>query len=318
MRQIKIVKQLTNRSEQSFQMYLADIAKTSKLITADEEAMLAHIIATNKGPVAVKKAADELTVANLRFVVSVAKQYQHQGMTLSELVNEGNLGLIKAAYRFDATKGFKFISYAVWWVRQQILQSLAENSRMIRLPLNKVGDKNRIKKVVDYIEQTYETTATTDMIIEHLAKQNFIKEFGYAPDDDQLNQIIDSKDNSGTVRLIEMYGKKHVSYDQMLSDDTTTSMVEMMEGDGLSMIYKNVMGSDLKLVIDNVLKTLHTREKYTLIHFYGLQGNTPKSLEEIADDLDLTRERVRQIKEKALRQLRHPHRNVLKKLGGNL
>ena len=304
MRQLKITKQLTDRSDKSFERYLTEIARVSELITAQEEVELAIIISNKENPREVEKAIKKLVTANLRFVVSVAKQYQNQGMSLPDLINEGNVGLVKAAERFDHTKGFKFISYAVWWVRQSILQALAENGRQIRLPLNKISEQNRIRKLIARFEQLFERPLATDEIIFQMAKEDFVKNNGFNPSDEEINELAHSGSYESTRNLIELYGKKTTSYDRTVSDDSTTTMIEMLEGNGWDNIDQQMTIGDLQYLIGVMIEQIPYNEKYVLIHFFGLNGESSKSLEEIGENLDLTRERVRQIKEKAIRRLR--------------
>ena len=304
MRQLKITQQLTDRSDKSFERYLTEIARVSELITAQEEVELAVIISNKENPHEVEKAIKKLVTANLRFVVSVAKQYQNQGMSLPDLINEGNVGLVKAAERFDHTKGFKFISYAVWWVRQSILQALAENGRQIRLPLNKISEQNRIRKLIARFEQLFERPLATDEIIFQMAKEDFIKNNGFNPNDDEINELAHSGSYESTRNLIELYGKKTTSYDRTVNDDSTTTMIEMLEGNGWDNIDQQMTIGDLQYLIGVVIEQIPFNERYVLTHFFGLNGETSKSLEEIGENLDLTRERVRQIKEKAIRRLR--------------
>jgi len=304
MRQLKITQQLTDRSDKSFERYLTEIARVSELITAQEEVELAIIISNKENPREVEKAIKKLVTANLRFVVSVAKQYQNQGMSLPDLINEGNVGLVKAAERFDHTKGFKFISYAVWWVRQSILQALAENGRQIRLPLNKISEQNRIRKLIARFEQLFERPLATDEIIFQMAKEDFVKNNGFNPSDEEINELAHSGSYESTRNLIELYGKKTTSYDRTVSDDSTTTMIEMLEGNGWDNIDQQMTIGDLQYLIGVMIEQIPYNEKYVLIHFFGLNGESSKSLEEIGENLDLTRERVRQIKEKAIRRLR--------------
>lgn len=304
MRQLKITKQLTDRSDKSFERYLTEIARVSELITAQEEVELAVIIANKENPHEVEKATKKIVTANLRFVVSVAKQYQNQGLSLPDLINEGNLGLVKAAERFDHTKGFKFISYAVWWVRQTILQALAENGRQIRLPLNKISEQNRIRKLIARFEQRFERPLATDEIIFQIAKEDFTKNNGFTPSDDEVNELVHSGSYESTRTLIELYGKKTTSYDRTVSDDSTTTMIEMLEGNGWDNIDQQMTIGDLQYLIGVMIEQIPFNERYVLTHFFGLNGESSKSLEEIGENLDLTRERVRQIKEKAIRGLR--------------
>ena len=304
MRQLKITQQLTDRSDKSFERYLTEIARISISITAQEEVDLAVIIANNENPREVEKAIEKLVTANLRFVVSVAKQYQNQGMSLPDLINEGNVGLVKAAERFDHTKGFKFISYAVWWVRQSILQALAENSRQIRLPLNKISEQNRIRKLIARFEQQFERPLATDEIIFQMAKEDFIKNNNFNPSDEEVNEMVYSGSYESIRNLIELYGKKTTSYDRTVSDDSTTTMIEMLEGNGWDNIDQQMTIGDLQYLIGTIIEQIPFNERYVLTHFFGLNGESSKSLEEIGENLDLTRERVRQIKEKAIGRLR--------------
>mgnify|MGYP002632463624 CR=1 FL=1 len=305
MRQLKITQQLTDRSDKSFERYLTEIAKISILITAQEEVELAITIADKKDHYEVEKAIKKLVTANLRFVISVAKQYQNQGVSLPDLINEGNAGLVKAAERFDHTKGFKFISYAVWWIRQSILQALAENSRQIRLPLNKISEQNRIRKLIARVEQQFERPLATDEIIFELAKADFIKNNGFTPSDEEIEGMVYSGSYETTRNLIEVHGKKTTSYDQTVNDDSTTTMIEMLEGNGWDNIDQKMTLGDLQYLIKAMIEKIPFNEKYVLTHFFGLNGETSKSLEEIGENLKLTRERVRQIKEKALRRLKN-------------
>ena len=281
MRQLKISKQITNRESQSLDKYLQEIGKVD-LLTADEEVVLAKRIREGD-----QLALEKLTKANLRFVVSVAKQYQNQGLSLGDLINEGNLGLIKAAQRFDETRGFKFISYAVWWIRQSILQALAEQSRIVRLPLNRVGSLNKISKTFSELEQKFEREPTHDEIADTL---------GVLVDD-----VKDSVRNTG----------KHISMDAPLvdGDESSSSMYDVMVGDSLPGPEANLVLESLRSDIRSSLTSLTQRESDVVNMFYGLEGATPMSLEEIGTKFDLTRERVRQIKEKAIRRLKHTSKN---------
>jgi RNA polymerase primary sigma factor len=281
MRQLKIAKQVTNRETASLDKYLQEIGRVD-LITADEEVELARRIKSGD-----RVALERLTKANLRFVVSVAKQYQNQGLALPDLINEGNLGLIKAAERFDETRGFKFISYAVWWIRQSILQALAEQARIVRLPLNKIGNINRINRAYSELEQKFERPPSADELAEML---NCTTE-----------EIKQSLSHSG----------RHVSMDAPLidGDESSSSMYDLMTGDSLPNPDQNLVLESLRKDIHNSLQTLTSRESEVVAMFYGLDGKMPLSLEEIGAKFDLTRERVRQIKEKAIRRLRHTSRN---------
>ncbi|MCE3259132.1 MAG: polymerase sigma factor SigA [Bacteroidetes bacterium] len=284
MRQLKITKQITNRETASLDMYLQDIGRV-ELITADEEVVLAQKIKQGD-----QRALDKLVKANLRFVVSVSKQYQNQGMSLPDLINEGNLGLIKAAQRFDETRGFKFISYAVWWIRQSILQSLAEQSRIVRLPLNKIGAINKINKTLSKLEQDLEREPSYDEISEIL---------------DMLPQDIQEtmKNNN-----------RHVSMDAPINlNEDAGSMYDLMSNEDAISPDKELIGESLQQEISRALSTLTDREADVVKLFFGLGGTHAHSLEEIGEKFDLTRERVRQIKEKAVRRLKHGSRSRLLK-----
>ncbi len=285
MRQLKITKQVTNRETASLDKYLQEIGRV-ELITPDEEVALAQRIKQGD-----QKALERLTKANLRFVVSVSKQYQNQGLTLPDLINEGNLGLIKAAQRFDETRGFKFISYAVWWIRQSILQALAEQARIVRLPLNKIGSINKINKAFSRLEQQYERPPTAEELAEVLEMT--------------LDEVKQSIANSG----------RHVSMDAPLSDDDASSstMYEIFTTDDNPSPEDNLMNLSLFQEIERTLDSLTTRESDVIKLYFGLGGEHSLTLEEIGERFDLTRERVRQIKEKALRRLKHVSRSrVLK------
>lgn len=280
MRQLKISKQVTNRDTPSLDKYLTEIGKV-KLITAQEEVELARKI--KKGD---NDALEALCTANLRFVVSVAKQYQGQGLTLPDLISEGNVGLIKAAGRFDETRGFKFISYAVWWIRQQILQSLAEQARIVRLPLNKIGSINRINKAFAKLEQEHERPPTAHELAELLEMT--------------LEEVKTSLNNSG----------KHVSMDAPLRDDGDSgTMLDVMRNNDLPDPEESLMTESLRTEIERSLDALSPREADVVRLYFGLRGNQPHTLEEIGQKFDLTRERVRQIKEKAIRRLKHANRS---------
>jgi RNA polymerase primary sigma factor len=275
MRQLKIAKQITNRETQSLDKYLHEIAKMS-LVTADEEADLARRI-RDGDDVALAK----LTTANLRFVVSVAKQYQNYGMTLGDLINEGNLGLIKAASRFDETRGFKFISYAVWWIRQSIMQSLAEQSRIVRLPLNRVGALNKIHKTLSILEQEYQREPTTE-------------EVGAAMGISAAEVAENQRNYS-----------RHVSMDAPFQDGEDNSLLDLLADNTFELPDSALISNSLKIEIQRALATLTARESEVITLYYGLDGNAAMTLEELGDKLQLTRERIRQIKEKATRRLRH-------------
>ncbi len=283
MRQLKITKQVTNRNIASLDKYLQEIGKVD-LITAEEEVELARRIKQGD-----KVALEKLTRANLRFVVSVSKQYQNQGLSLPDLINEGNLGLIKAAQRFDETRGFKFISYAVWWIRQSIMQALAEQSRIVRLPLNKIGSINRIKKAAARLEQVYEREAHISEIAEELEMSE--------------QAIKDSMKNAG----------RHVSMDAPLLQDEDNNMYDVIKSEDSETPETHLMYESLQKEIDRVVSTLPEREALILRRFYGLGGKTPMTLEEISEEFDLTRERVRQIKEKAIKRLKNTSRSKVLK-----
>lgn len=275
MRQLKITKSITNRESPSLEKYLQEIGKLD-LITAEEEVQLAILI--RKGDA---KALDKLTKANLRFVVSVAKQYQNQGLTLPDLINEGNLGLIKAAQRFDETRGFKFISYAVWWIRQSILQALAEQSRIVRLPLNKVGLTNRISKAYSKLEQEYEREPT--------------------PEELAILLDIEVEEVAATLGL----SARHVSMDQPLSEGEDSTLIDVMINyEALSTDNALAVKASLHTEIERSLSTLTERQKEVIRYFFGLGIDHPLSLEDIGERFNLTRERVRQIKDKAITKLR--------------
>ncbi len=284
MRQLKITKQVTNRDTPSLEKYLQEIGKV-KLISAEEEVELAKRI--KKGDQA---ALDLLIRSNLRFVVSVAKQYQNQGLVLIDLINEGNLGLIKAAKRFDETRGFKFISYAVWWIRQSILQALAEQARIVRLPLNKIGSINKIQKVFSTLEQRYERVPTEDEIA---------REIEMAP-----RAVKDAVTISG----------KHISIDAPIVEGEDTVMQEKMESlDYTTSPDRELLNDSLRKEIERSLATLTPREASIIRLYYGLGGKHSLTLEEIGEQFMLTRERVRQIKEKAIKRLKSASRSrVLK------
>jgi RNA polymerase primary sigma factor len=275
MRQLKITKSITNRESQSLEKYLQEIGKV-ELITPEEEVKLA--IRIKQGD---QKALDKLTKANLRFVVSVAKQYQNQGLTLPDLINEGNLGLIKAAQRFDETRGFKFISYAVWWIRQSILQALAEQSRIVRLPLNKVGLTNRIQKAYSLLEQQFEREPSPEELAEVLE--------------------LDIEEVRSTIGI----GGRHISVDTPLSEGEDNTLIDVMENTNADRAETNIEHNEsLKIDIDRSLQTLTERQKEVICFFFGIGVDHPMSLEDIGDRFSLTRERVRQIKDKAITKLR--------------
>lgn len=275
MRQLKITKSITNRESQSLEKYLQEIGKV-ELITPEEEVKLAILI--KKGDAL---ALEKLTKANLRFVVSVAKQYQNQGLTLPDLINEGNLGLIKAAQRFDETRGFKFISYAVWWIRQSILQALAEQSRIVRLPLNKVGLTNRISKAYSQLEQEFEREPTPEELASFLD--------------------IDAEEVSATLSV----AARHVSMDQPLADGEESTLIDVLVNhNAVSTDNELVVKASLNTEIERSLSTLTERQKEVIRYFFGIGIDHPLSLEDIGERFCLTRERVRQIKDKAITKLR--------------
>ena len=282
MRQLKISKSITNRESASLDKYLQEIGH-EELLTTDEEVELAQRI--RKGD---KRALERLTKANLRFVVSVAKQYQNQGLSLPDLINEGNVGLIKAAEKFDETRGFKFISYAVWWIRQSILQAIAEQSRLVRLPLNQVGSVNKIARELNKFEQEHERKPSVDEIAERVD----------LPED----KIADAmKANS-----------RHVSMDAPIADGEDSSMIDFLAGDS-SNTDKELAIESLKAEVSRILKLLTDKEQKVVRAFFGIDGSPEMTLDEIGEKYNLTRERVRQIKEKALRRLRHNTKNKLLK-----
>lgn len=287
MRQLKITKQITNRETASLDKYLQEIGKVD-LITAEEEVLLAQKIRSGD-----RMALEKLTKANLRFVVSVAKQYQNQGLSLPDLINEGNLGLIKAAQRFDETRGFKFISYAVWWIRQSILQALAEQSRIVRLPLNKIGSINKINKTFAKLEQEFERDPSTEEIASQL--------------DISGDEVKESLKNTG----------RHLSMDAPLIDGEDNTMYDVMTNDDSPRPDSGLIHESLQKEIDRALATLTPREADVVRLYFGLNGAHPLTLEEIGEKFNLTRERVRQIKEKAIRRLKHTSRSkILKKYLG--
>ena len=282
MRQLKITKSITNRESESLEKYLPEIGREDVLST-DEEVELAQRI--RKGD---RKALDKLTKANLRFVVSVAKQYQNQGLSLPDLINEGNLGLIKAAEKFDETRGFKFISYAVWWIRQSILQAIAEQSRIVRLPLNQVGSVNKINRMLNKFEQENERRPSVDEISE---------------------QIDLPEEKVGEAMLANT---RHVSVDAPFVDGEDNSLLDVLVNDDAPLADRQLVLESLREEIGNVLQTLNDRERCVIKAFYGI-GEPEMTLEEIGNKYGLTRERVRQIKEKAIRRLRNNTKNQLLK-----
>ena len=283
MRQLKITKQVTNRETASLDKYLQEIGKV-ELISAEEEVELAQRIKQGD-----KIALEKLTKANLRFVVSVAKQYQNQGLSLPDLINEGNLGLIKAAQRFDETRGFKFISYAVWWIRQSILQALAEQSRIVRLPLNKIGSINKINKTYAKLKQEFEREPNAEEIAEVLE----ITE----------QEVKESMKNAG----------RHISMDAPLVQDEDNTMYDVLKSEEAPTPETELLYESLRKEIDRAISTLTQREQDVVRLYFGLNGSHPMTLEEIGEKFDLTRERVRQIKEKAIRRLKHTSRSKILK-----
>jgi RNA polymerase primary sigma factor len=283
MRQLKISKQFTNRENKSLDKYLNEISKV-EMITPTEEVELA--IKIKKGD---QKALEKLVNANLRFVVSVAKQYQNQGLTLGDLINEGNMGLIKAAQRFDETRGFKFISYAVWWIRQSILQALADQSRLVRLPLNKVGSLSKITAASVALEQQYERKVTDHEIAEKL----------------ELN----ASEVSSTLSS----SSKHISIDAPINEDEDTSLLTILPNDHEPDPDNSLLHESLQKEISRVVSILSEKEREIIKLYFGLENNQPHSYEDISDKVKLTRERVRQIKEKALRKLRKSSKSKILK-----
>ena len=283
MRQLKITKQVTNRETASLDNYLQEIGKVD-LITAEEEVELAQKIKAGD-----QIALEKLTKANLRFVVSVAKQYQNQGLTLPDLINEGNLGLIKAAQRFDETRGFKFISYAVWWIRQSILQALAEQSRIVRLPLNKIGSINKINKTFAFLEQAHERAPSAEEIAKEL--------------DMTINDVKESLKNSG----------RHVSMDAPLVEGEDSNLYDVLNSGESPNPDRTLLHESLRTEIERALETLTPREADVVRLYFGLGNQHAMTLEEIGETFDLTRERVRQIKEKAIRRLKHTSRSKILK-----
>jgi len=282
MRQLKITQSITNRESQSLDKYLHEIGKVD-LITAEEEVILAQRIREGD-----QVALEKLTKTNLRFVVSVAKQYQNQGLTLGDLINEGNLGLIKAAKRFDETKGFKFISYAVWWIRQSILQAIAEQTRIVRLPLNQVGSLSKISKAFSKLEQEYEREPSPEELADIL--------------ETTVDKVSDTLSNSG----------RHVSMDAPFvqgEENTLLDVLENSDPDTDSILIDESLSEEIK----RSLATLTEREREIIVLFFGLGSNHQLSLEEIGEKFNLTRERVRQIKDKALQRLRHTSRSKILK-----
>ena len=282
MRQLKITKSITNRESDSLDKYLQEIGH-EELISVDEEVELAQRI--KKGD---RKALEKLTKANLRFVVSVAKQYQNQGLSLPDLINEGNVGLIRAAEKFDETRGFKFISYAVWWIRQSILQAIAEQSRIVRLPLNQVGSVNKINRVLNKFEQEHERRPSIDEIADNVDIPH-----------DKIEEAM--KVNTS-----------HVSVDAPFADGEDNSLLDVLPNNDSPMADRKLVLESLREEINRALQTLNERERNIIEAFFGI-NQQEMTLEEIGDKYGLTRERVRQIKEKAIRRLRHNTKNKLLK-----
>ncbi|NLO01389.1 MAG: sigma-70 family RNA polymerase sigma factor [Bacteroidales bacterium] len=283
MRQLKITKQVTNRDTLSLDKYLHEIGKV-ELLSAEEEVELAKKI--RKGD---RDSLNALIQSNLRFVVSVAKQYQNQGLSLPDLINEGNLGLIKAAERFDETRGFKFISYAVWWIRQSILQALADQSRIVRLPLNKIGSINKINKAINKLEQQFQREPTIEELAEMMESKPYLIE-------DAMN-----------------FSNIHVSMDAPLRDEELNNMYDVMLNEDSPSPDTELIDGSLRKEIERSLSTLSQREADILRYYFGLNNYPPHTLEEIGDEFGLTRERVRQIKEKAIKKLKNQYRNRLLK-----
>lgn len=282
MRQLKITKSITNRESASLDKYLQEIGR-EELVSPEEEVELAQRI--RKGD---QKALEKLTKANLRFVVSVAKQYQNQGLSLPDLINEGNVGLIKAAEKFDETRGFKFISYAVWWIRQSILQAIAEQSRIVRLPLNQVGSVNKINRELNKFEQEHERRPSVDEIADRIDLP-----------EEKIEEAMKANN-------------RHVSMDAPFVDGEDNSLLDVLADNNMPMADKALVQESLRKEIDRAIELLNDREQKVVRAFFGI-GSPEMTLEEIGDKYNLTRERVRQIKEKAIRRLRHNTKNKLLK-----
>jgi RNA polymerase primary sigma factor len=281
MRQLKITKSITNRENVSLDKYLSEIGR-HELISAEEEVILAARIKLGD-----QVAIDKMTNSNLRFVVSVAKQYQNRGMTLGDLINEGNLGLIKAVRRFDATRGFKFISYAVWWIRQSIMQAVNEQSRMVRLPLNKVGDLNQIRKAQGNLEQILEREPTNEEL--------------------SLALEMSEKEIENAMKV----AARHVSTDATMGESDSMTMIDILVNHDAMQPDEDLIRESLKMEIDRALSKLNDKEREIIILFYGIGEKHAHTLEEIGEKFDLTRERVRQIKEKALKKLKTASKSKL-------
>ena len=295
MRQLKITKQITNRDSEAFNKYLTEVSHIGDIISPEEEIELAKRI--QQGDVV---AREKLIKANLRFVISVAKQYSGKA-PVNDLIQEGNIGLIKAAERFDEKRGFKFISYAVWWIRQSILQSIADDSRLIRLPLNKIGALNKVNASIGELNQILERNPTEDEISDYLMDMELVKRDAKGiPNGDPGKFTIDK------VRNIISEGHRASSLDApMTTESDSGTMKDLVEGEDEHDISKFLKNSDLQVELKRIMERLTFRERDVLIQYYGLFGVEPKSLEEIGEAYDLTRERVRQIKEKAIRKFRH-------------
>ena len=283
MRQLKIIKQVTNRETVSLDKYLHEIGKVD-LLTTEEEVNLAR--RSKEGD---KEALDQLVKANLRFVVSVSKQYQNQGLSLPDLINEGNLGLIKAAQRFDETRGFKFISYAVWWIRQAILQALAEQARIVKLPLNKIGSINKVNRAFTELEQRFERE----------------------PSVDELSEVLELAPND--IREALKSSSRHVSMDAPLTQDEDSNLYDVLLTNETPSPVRGLLNDSLRKEIERALATLTIREAAIIRLYFGLNGKHPHTLEEIGEELELTRERVRQIKEKAIKRLKQTTRSKVLK-----
>ncbi len=283
MRQLKIIKQVTNRETVSLDKYLHEIGKVD-LLTADEEVTYARKLKEGD-----EEALNKLVKANLRFVVSVAKQYQNQGLSLPDLINEGNLGLIKAAQRFDETRGFKFISYAVWWIRQSILQALAEQARIVKLPLNKIGSINKVNKAFSELEQKFEREPSVAELVEVLE---------LATDD---------------VKEALRSSNRHLSMDAPLTQDDDSNLYDVILSHDSPAPDRGLLNDSLRKEIERALATLTPREANIIRLYFGLNGKHPHTLEEIGEEFDLTRERVRQIKEKAIKRLKQTTRSKILK-----
>ena len=275
MRQLRIGQSITLRESPSLEKYLQDISKVP-MISAEEEVRLADLI--RKGD---QSALEQLTKANLRFVVSVAKQYQHQGLSLSDLINEGNLGLIRAAKRFDETKGFRFISYAVWWIRQSILQALADQSRIVRVPLNRIGVRNKIARAAQHLEQDIEREPTAEEISEYLE--------------------MDLEEVSSTINL----ANRHVSIDSPVGEDGEGTMIDVMENKEADAADHEIQHESMHYEIELALRSLSEKQQKVIRCLYGIGMDTPMGMKDIGAECNLTRERVRQIRDKALEALRY-------------